>query len=68
MIVKREAGADFPRASNKNGRSILGAAGEAASACCTDQRMRECLPGGLMAWVMVMVRIAMAIDAAPWPV
>jgi hypothetical protein len=28
--------------------------------------MRECLPGGRMAWVMVMVHIAMANDAAPW--
>lgn len=28
--------------------------------------MRECLPGGLMLRVMVMVHIAMANDAAPW--
>jgi hypothetical protein len=30
--------------------------------------MRECLPGGLMAWVMIIVHIAMANDAAPWTV
>lgn len=28
--------------------------------------MRECLPGGLMAWVLVIMHMAMANDAAPW--
>lgn len=28
--------------------------------------MRECLPGGLVAWVMFIVHMAMENDAAPW--
>jgi hypothetical protein len=69
VIVKLDARrALFAGEGKKSGRSFLGAAGEAASAWYTDHRMRECLPGGLMAWEMIIVHIAMANDAAPWTV